>query len=172
MAYGYIEGYKISANRLVEYVNNEGKDQDFLVYPIVFLYRHHLELILKEIIYKGRLLLNKGNDHPKHHSIDKLWVGAKDIIKEVWKGNDDPDEFEFIDHFVKEFAKADPNSMSFRYSKDIKGQKTLKDLKYINLRHLSECINTMSDFLEGVRFGINEYLDDKYEMLSELSFDM
>jgi hypothetical protein len=107
-----------------------------------------------------------------HHAIDQLWKDAKDIVKEIWDDNDNPDEFELIDHFIKEFVKVDPISMSFRYSKDIKGQKSLKDIKHINLRHLSECINKMSDFLEGASLGIDAYLDDKYEMLSDLSFDM
>ena len=35
---------------LAEHVCDAGRGQDFLVYPIVYLYRHHIELTLKSII--------------------------------------------------------------------------------------------------------------------------
>ena len=40
----YIEGYRRGALRLVQHVVEEQRDQDFLVYPIIFLDRHHIEL--------------------------------------------------------------------------------------------------------------------------------
>ncbi len=46
----YIEGYYQAALRVVE---NLGHDQDFLVYPAIFLFRHYLELRLKHIIAMG-----------------------------------------------------------------------------------------------------------------------
>jgi hypothetical protein len=50
MGIGYVYGYKKAADILVEYIKDTKTNQDYLVYPIVFLYRHHLELIIKEII--------------------------------------------------------------------------------------------------------------------------
>lgn len=65
--HGYIEGYKRAADLLVAHVMEKGKDQDYLVYPITFLYRQHLELRIKEIIADGRNLLDEGSGHPTHH---------------------------------------------------------------------------------------------------------
>lgn len=39
MSHGYINGYKLAADSLVVKVNETGRDQDYLVYPIVFLYK-------------------------------------------------------------------------------------------------------------------------------------
>jgi hypothetical protein len=39
---GYIEGFRRAARYLVLQVDKTGRDQDFLVFPILFLYRHHL----------------------------------------------------------------------------------------------------------------------------------
>ena len=53
-----IEGYYLGANRLVAYVQQTQRDQDFLVYPITFLYRHFLELSFKRIRRMGFRLLH------------------------------------------------------------------------------------------------------------------
>jgi hypothetical protein len=42
----YQDGYRRAALQLAEYVCDAGRGQDFLVYPIVYLYRHHIELAL------------------------------------------------------------------------------------------------------------------------------
>lgn len=53
----YIEGYRRGAELLVRYVNEAQRDQDYLVYPIIVLYRHHIELILKEITVRVPFVL-------------------------------------------------------------------------------------------------------------------
>src|SRR5882724_8747168 len=48
----YSEGYRMAARQLTEGIEAKGErssDQDYLVYPIIFLYRHHLELVLKRL---------------------------------------------------------------------------------------------------------------------------
>ena len=73
----YATGYKEAGDRLVEFVLLNSRDQDFLIYPIVFLYRQYVELRLKEIIKEGLILLEEGNAFPKHHKIWELWCHAK-----------------------------------------------------------------------------------------------
>ena len=46
----YAAGYRRAAELLIEHIDTKGRDQDVLVYPVVFLYRHHVELALKRII--------------------------------------------------------------------------------------------------------------------------
>ena len=46
----YPDGYRRAALHLAEYVCEEGRGQDYLVYSIAYLYRHHIELTLKSII--------------------------------------------------------------------------------------------------------------------------
>jgi hypothetical protein len=46
----YQDGYRRAARHLAEYVCETERGQDYLVYPIVYLYRHHIELTLKSII--------------------------------------------------------------------------------------------------------------------------
>jgi hypothetical protein len=153
MSIGYIIGYKLAADKLVEYVTSEGKDQDFLVYPITFLYRHHLELLLKSIISNGNELLGTKTTSKLDHGIERLWTEARGLIIKIWK--DVPKEIEKIDHFINQFAKVDPSSEAFRYTKTKKGVKTLQGITHINIRHLSECIDSVSEFLDSARMGLD-----------------
>ena len=56
-----------------------------------------------------------------------------------------------------------------QYYLGIKPRYTLYDL-LLGKRGLSECICSISEFLDGARIGINEYLDNKYEMLANSDF--
>ena len=106
--HGYVEGYKRAADLLVAHVMEKGKDQDYLVYPITFLYRQHLELLLKEIITDGRDLLDEGSGHPNHHELDKLWPVAKGLIRKICsETKSTPPDFKAIDHFIAEIAAVD-----------------------------------------------------------------
>jgi hypothetical protein len=73
--YAYSEGYRRGAQLLVQEVGETARDQDFLVYPIVFLYRHHIELALKRIIRQVPYLIERPltkleNDHLDKHRLD------------------------------------------------------------------------------------------------------
>jgi len=166
--HGYVEGYKRAADLLVAHVMKKGKDQDYLVYPITFLYRQHIELRLKQIITDGRSLLDDGSGHPTHHQLDKLWPIAKEIIRKVWaESKSDPPDFKAIDHFIGEIVAVDADSTAFRYPKAKDGSNQLQGLRCINLRHLGECIDSVSEFLDGVICGISVYLEAKNEMMRE-----
>jgi hypothetical protein len=149
---GYTEGYKRAANILVAYINETARDQDFLVFPIVFLYRHHLELLLKNIIDSGAGLLDAQPGYPKNHKLHILWPLAKELIRKIEPGVG-PDAFDLIDHVVNELSKVDPGSMSFRYDRDTRGGKSVPQIRHVNLRH----------FVDGVETGIRYYLECKYE---------
>lgn len=159
LAYVYIQGYKRAADELVNSINQTGDNQDVFVFPIVFLYRQHLELLLKNIIHIGRQCLDRGNNHPMKHELDELWAEVKGIIRNVWE--EDAKEFKLIEHIINEIITIDPRSMAFRYPKNTNGKKHLSEIFHINTRHLSEMINKMSSFLQGVESGLYEYLNCK-----------
>src|ERR1043165_9459178 len=73
----FAEGYKTAADILVKQVVECASHQDTLVYPIVFLYRQHIELRFKEIIREGLSLLDEGQDFPRTHRLDELWPKVK-----------------------------------------------------------------------------------------------
>jgi hypothetical protein len=49
----YIVGYKEAADSLVDSIANRKGSADSLIFPIVFLYRHYVEIRLKSLIHDG-----------------------------------------------------------------------------------------------------------------------
>lgn len=162
----YTIGYKKAGDRLVELVLARVRDQDVLIYPIGFLYRQYIELRLKEIIREGRILLEEGSFFPKHHRIWDLWCTAKKISIKTFENENEPPNFDYAEHVIREFSQIDPNSFAFRYPTTKKGDKTLEGVTHINIRRLAEHIEELSKDLEGISTGISIYREWQQEMWS------
>lgn len=122
----YSTGYKEAGDLLIENADN---NTDFLVYPIVFLYRHCIELRLKQISIEGNKLLKtqvftkrEMNDILfRKHDLDLLWCYSKTIIGKLF-----PDESEenlsSIKKMIDCFSTMDSTSFKFRYPIDTNGK--------------------------------------------------
>jgi hypothetical protein len=77
----YMDGY-YEAGELLAAVYHEETTSPWVVYPILFLYRHYLELTLKSLIFEARASFKKpSGDYPSQlhngmdneHNLIKLW---------------------------------------------------------------------------------------------------
>jgi hypothetical protein len=162
----YADGYKLAGDILVEHVKNARRNQDILVFPIVFLYRQYIELRVKEIIRDGNQLLRIPESFPKHHKINELWRECRRILESFWpKGP--TDDLDAVEECIQQFSQKDPSSMAFRYPTDKQGNRSLPDLRHINLRNLSDVIDRIASLLDGASMGLSYYLEQKQEMEQE-----
>ena len=112
----YNRGFRLAAQRLAKQVPDAGSDLGMLLYPIVYLYRHHAELVLKAIIKSASRLL----DHeltelePKtlgSHDLDKLWRAARPMLNPVCELAGDPlfslDEMEGLESYIHQIHERD-----------------------------------------------------------------
>lgn len=80
--YGLREGYKNSADNLVEWVlenPNDIKMKDTYIFPIIFSYRHSLEISMKHIYLRAKGIIPVGR-----HNLLKLWGCIKrEIIDDM-----------------------------------------------------------------------------------------
>lgn len=152
-------GYKEAADILVNEVFKSRCALDFLIYPIVFLYRHYIELRLKEIIQEGRKIIAEPGNFPMHHRLLELWQNAKPILENVFENETDIPDYKFIENIITEFSKFDPESFLFRYPIDKQGNNTLSGLTHINVRHLAEIMAKLGKELDNVSTGISIYRD-------------
>lgn len=150
----YAYGYRAAAEQLVAHVLELGTRQDYMVFPICFLYRQYLELQLKALIQEGSLLLQ--NDPPPafHHDLTRLWFHTRKLLCEFWPDTD----LGCIERFLSDFADLDPNSETFRYPEDRRGQDHLLGLSHIDLEGLAEEFTRVADMLEGAGIEIAESL--------------
>ncbi len=153
--WAYATGYKEAADVLVAKALEKRYHLDTFVYPILFLYRHYLELRMKELIKSGNSAISKPVRVPNDHRLDNLWGVCRRILLEVW-----PDGDEYLrstDKCIREFSKIDPTSEAFRYSRLRRGQKSLQGVTHINLRKIRDVMEEVSALLDGASYGIDEY---------------
>ena len=122
----YREGYRRGARQLIEYVCSENRDQDFLVHPIIYLYRHHVELVLKRLLplaadLAGEELSEKCSRDLDQHRIDELWNNLKPFLKKEKIRKHcgvaiAADDFAGISSYIQQLSKIDPDAQAFRYS--------------------------------------------------------
>ncbi|NQT14998.1 MAG: hypothetical protein HQ582_19740 [Planctomycetes bacterium] len=163
----YGENYRDAADTIINAAINGDTYVDAVVYPAVFLYRHYLELTLKDIISCTKRLEKEGNGFPKTHKLSTLWPQAKRLLEKHY-GSDAPKELEYLDGWFNEFIEHDPDSMAFRYPFDKDGNRHLMNLTHINVRHLMETMGRIACFLSCIAGRIGERLDWSMERDAEM----
>ena len=163
----YIVGYKEAADSLVDSIANRKGSADSLIFPIVFLYRHYVEIRLKSLLLDGNRLLDREHKQKSEHQLSKLWPKVRSILDELWP-NEEGEDLKAMDSLIAQFEEVDPRSTTFRYPKDFDGNNSLKlDVPRVNLRNLAEVVGAMSIILEGSAGAISEYQGYKNDMQSD-----
>lgn len=111
--HGYVEGYRRGATALYEAALESGTSPDYLVFPIAFPWRKHLELALKDIISVGRQLAGEPRGFPAGHRLLDLWQAARPHI--VACGDPAAPELNNVEANLREFESIDPRADGFRY---------------------------------------------------------
>jgi hypothetical protein len=166
----YAIGYKEAADIVVNRVKDGHGYQDFLVYPVMFLYRQYLELMIKCLIRNTWKLLDEDeSDNLSSHDIKRYWGICRALLERISPG----DSVEALDHIgrlIDEFSQHDPGSFAFRYpvskpdNKSKKRTPTLQQLRVINLRNVQAVIANVAGLLEGAEGLIDQALDMKADM--------
>lgn len=155
----YANGFKDAVTLLSKHVCEHQTNQDTLVYPIVHLFRHYLEVRMKEIIRIGLDLKDHSkNQYPKTHDLNLLFGEVSKVIDLIWP-DDDRTPVNSVKECIKEFSKIDPDAMAFRYPEDRKNNINLESLTYINLENLDQVMAEISSFLESVSAGLAHIQD-------------
>jgi hypothetical protein len=180
-AYAYKAGYRRGAEILVDYVCQNGRDQDFLVYPIIFLYRHHVELMLKRIIKRILYLIDARltedqKQHLERHRLDLLWRDLRMMLPRMceavgWE-EIDAAHIKGVDEYIRQLSELDADSLSFRYSHSKKGKESLpRSLKNINLRHFGELMTRLANYLYGIDEAVSWLFETKAEMEAQWAIE-
>lgn len=162
----YTEGYRRAADILIRHIDDTARDQDFLVYPVVFLYRHHIELQIKQVTGLARRLLRendpRGSDRGTHN-LNTLWEVARSLLLQA----DDtlaPSHFRRVSAVVRALNEADLRATGFRYARTAEGGRSLEGIHYINTRRFGDQMAAASDDLDGIDNGLRYLLDLESEM--------
>lgn len=150
----YADGFKRAAELLIGNVRST-YEINTVVFPILFLCRHHIELMLKEIIGYGLYLSEQVRTPPGGHDLENLWNEAKAYIrKEI--SDVSTGELEHIEHLILEIHALDPTSEGSRYPVIRKRAQSGRnasfswDSPHINVDELGDKMKTIGEFLHNV----------------------
>ncbi len=167
------ECYKCSADALVACALEDHNLLDLHAYAVCFLYRHGLELILKDMVWKSHYLLTG----TKRFMLPNLKELGRHCLSDLWKkgrvdsesvlGDDLPFDAvadEQVRQLLLQFERHDPNSSSFRYPIGKKTGRTHPDVNNVNLRVLRDRVHQAVDRVEM----LVSLIDWCYERQSEM----
>lgn len=162
------EVYHAAARQLVDVFSKQRAYSDLDAYPIVFLYRHALELLIKAVLtignHLGRLLERRElqtrdlyNDHSLARHIERVrllfeTVGWPDAFEQAGmrKG-----EFEQV---IAEFEQFDPGSLTFRYPMKKDGTASLSEKHFVfSPKQFADTLDPILNTLSGACMGLEEY---------------
>lgn len=138
-------GYKLAADLLVEQAEAQAWRRRKLVYPIVFCYRHYLELTLKSFLQQyGQLgeLTSSWN----HHRLEDLWRDYRTLLRAVGEETSEEQGTRAVEQCVAEFAKIDPASDAFRYPTRRRGQPFGTELEMLDLISLRNTMQGIENY--------------------------
>ena len=169
--YGYMKGYKEAADSLIE---NAVSSQDFskidtVIYPVCFLYRQYLELVMK-IIYLSysedtkEIKFNVLKDI--NHSLIKIWNKIKPYLEEEASKNE-LNDIKVVEEYIKQFHEFDRSSFTFRYpiTKDLR--KVINGQKRVNLPNLQVRMDELYHFFDGCIGKLDYFKEIKTEIQDE-----
>jgi len=153
--FGYALAYYRAADRLVKTFNSfPDIFNDTLEIPIVFLYRHYVELTLKDLVSDGNTKFgNPRIDFSYGHKIDLWWKELKPLLLRLFALEKSSEEIEAVEACLLEFSNVDDLSEAFRYPVHKKSKKPflknnphLQSLEYIDVHHLAEKMASIYQF--------------------------
>lgn len=162
------DDYAVSANTLVAHALQDHNYLDGHIYAICFLYRHSMELFLKDMIWKSHYILTgekrflaKDWRELKKHKLINLWSrclsDAGNALSGDWPLSQQ--EQNTIAYLIEQFETHDPDSFSFRYPFGQKTGRTHKTLNHVNIRVLRDKMQEVRISLSAVRERINYGLE-------------
>ncbi len=165
------EAYFKAGTKLLESFRGGNGLTDFDAYPIIFLYRHALELFVKDILLMGNKFARALGDpeiqtpfqeivanHRVSHHTEKL---RKIFAAVDWQDSDFRCDWS---HFLKVIDQIDPDSMTFRYTVNKKGKAFLKSHFAFNMGEFSSAFKTVLGDFSSACFGLRCVVSDAYEM--------
>jgi len=175
--YSYAEGYRRAGRVLADHVIQSRWDTDFLVYPIIFLYRHYVELQLKRLIPDAAFLSGhslRDTDRKAlsgSHSLNEVWKILEPILQELATGGFGitQEEIEATDSYTQQIHSVDEGSFSFRYLNTKSGAPSIdKDkLPHLNIGVFAEAMEKLTGYLFGLGEAFHDAVQTKCEMEDE-----
>jgi len=160
------DGFMTAGGALVDETEDRPFDRDQLIYPILFNYRHGLEMAMKWTIQHYGELADVAFDK-RNHNLWSPWTRCKKIIVETRLPGDPDEPVRAVEQIVKDFHDIDKQSTAFRYSVDKNGCILELPTHRIDLKNLQEVMEGVNNFFQGSDGYLDNIMRNRWIMTTE-----
>ena len=148
-----LKGYFRAGHVLVDRCCKNPYEGHYMIYPILFCYRHALEMAMKWIVGSYGNRYDVSEPKPDHNFL-RLWESCKAIFTQA-DNEGATVSTATVEKLIKEFHNLDASAEAFRYP--VKKDGTLIDLPNVafNLIDLRQVVEGLENFFSGA----DGYLD-------------
>ncbi|HET9178638.1 MAG TPA: hypothetical protein VFQ24_09825 [Terriglobia bacterium] len=175
----YALGYREAAKHLVIEFSKSAPRPDYEGYPILYLYRHSLELYLKAVVYRSAKLMGLlGKKKPdvarlfKSHKLPPLVPAVRAVFDAMkWGFEFEGSEFATFDEFaqfIESLDSIDSDSYAFRYPVNSGGRATLPKHYVINVISFAKIMDALLDYLEGAA----DLIEENFRLAAEATYEV
>lgn len=144
------DGYMTAGAALIDEAERRPMDREFLIYPILFNYRHGLEAAMKWTIEQYGLLANLTLDpDDRNHDLWSLWKLCKTIFAAVRESASEDGSEQAVEQIVRDFQQIDKSGSAFRYSKNKNGATIELPSERIDLTNVQRVMEAVDNFFKG-----------------------
>ena len=152
----YREGYFICAKESANALRlRQGDNRSAM--PILFLYRHYLEIALKDILDRSKVFDLSQSEEKFRHDLKALWGATEPVMKafigEEWLGP--------IAQAVELFSAVDKRADGFRYATDPQGDPQMPKNAHVVYHEL---IAQMDEVCAAIDLAFGEISRQEFEL--------
>jgi hypothetical protein len=136
------KGYKRAGDLLIQHAADGILDGRFLIYTVLYCYRHSIELFLKVLLW------DFGSGNVNSHNLEKLWDAFMVIVED--RHDTESVGLSAAEKLVKEMHAADIRADGFRFPADTKDQPFAFGDNSIDLDNLRRVMSGLVNFFECV----------------------
>lgn len=149
----YAAAYRSAAEQLFDGYVARGVTDNFMVFPLAFLWRHYLELTLKALWE----VMPSAPDFPNEHSLLKLWEPIEKYVVARWPASG---ENGFVASAIKKVHEVDPDGDGFRYPMRRNRSPNLTKLpQAVNVEEFDRSMRRVANLLDATWSQLADELD-------------
>jgi hypothetical protein len=143
----FIWSFTNAAETLVDAVTTGKQRADRIAWPLLYLYRHTVELALKDCLIDAATFLGEPLDFPNHHRLKDI----NDILLQLLAKLDFPTNDASVSafsHILEDLDQFDPSGTAFRYPTDRKGAPHVLPVTHVDIVDLQRGVMKLLNFLD------------------------
>jgi hypothetical protein len=150
----YAESYLRAADLLAQHALALGRDHVTLIYPLGFLYRHALEVMLKLLLHQD------GREPHRSHDLLTLWQECRGVIERLCYAIE-PAALDATAAILQQFAEKDREATAFRYPVHRDGRLSFPVQASIDLKNLAIIAGRAYAMLSDLNCAITAHLKEE-----------